>query len=287
MKHGIKPAGKKPVGSLTLVVCAALAAACAGQASKPEVKKTEIPVSVPELRPGILAGYLPAGALPNSLALLPPAPTPGSAAFAADEEAYRNTRPLRGSSRYTQAMHDADLRFPQSAQNFACALGAPISPDATPHLYMLLRRSFTDAALSTSAAKDQYQRLRPFLMHKESSCTPQNEAAMRNDASYPSAQSAIGWTWALLLTEISPERGDPLLARGMSFGQSGVICGTHWQSDVVQARIMGAGTVARMHSDPIFRAELEAAKKEVTSARQKAMRPAKDCPAETAALGQR
>jgi acid phosphatase (class A) len=287
MKQSFKAFIDPCAGLLPLALCMTLAAGCANQARKPEVKKTEIPTAVPELRPGLLAGYLAAGALPNSLALLPPSPAPGSAAFAADNEAYRNTLLLRGSSRYTQATKDADLRFPQSTQNFACALDAPISPEVTPHLYMLLRRSFTDAGLATYAAKDHYKRMRPFVMHNESSCTPQEEAALRNDGSYPSGHAAIGWTWALLLTEVSPERTDPLLARGLSFGQSRVICGAHWQSDVTQGRVMAAGTVARMRSDPVFRAELEEAKKEVTSARQKAMRPAKDCAAETAALGQR
>jgi acid phosphatase (class A) len=264
------------------VAAIVLAAGCATQE-----KKSEIPPVVPELRPGIVAGYLPMGALPDSLALLPPPPAVGSAAFAADEEAYRNTRPLRGSPRYTQATRDADLHFPQSAQNFACALGTPISPDATPHLYMLLRRTATDSGLATHAAKDKYQRLRPFAFHDDSSCTPQSEAVLRRDGSYPSGHASIGWTWALLLAEVAPERSDALLARGLSFGQSRVICGAHWQSDVSEGRVMGAGTLARLHSDPVFRAELEAAKNEVVNARQKAMRPALDCQAEAAALGQR
>jgi acid phosphatase (class A) len=265
-----------------LIAAIALAAGCATQE-----KKSDIPPVVPELRPGILAGYLPMGALPDSLALLPPPPAVGSAAFAADEEAYRNTRLLRGSPRYTQATKDAELAFPQATQGFACALDAPISQEATPHLFTLLRRSATDSGLATRAASDKYHRMRPFAFHKDSSCTPQAEGALRQAGSYPSGHASIGWTWALLLAEVAPERSDALLARGLSYGQSRVICGAHWQSDVTQGRVIGAGTLARLHSDPVFRAELEAAKQEVLNARQKAMRPARDCQAEAAALGQR
>ncbi len=282
MKPFAPAGGKAPRALPALIAAIALAAGCATQE-----KKSEIPPVVPELRPGIVAGYLPMGALPDSLALLPPPPAVGSAAFAADEEAYRNTRLLRGSPRYTQATKDANLIFPQATQNFACALDAPISKDSTPHLYTLMRRSATDSGLATQTVRDKYHRMRPFAFHNDSSCTPQAEHALRQAGSYPSAHASIGWTWALLLAEVAPERSDALLARGLSYGQSRVICGAHWQSDVSQGRVIGAGTLARLHSDPVFRAEVEEAKKEVVGARQKAMRPALDCKAEAAALGQR
>mgnify|MGYP000169686184 CR=1 FL=1 len=112
-----------------------------GCASAPQV---DIPTTVPELRPGILIGYLPRAALPDSLALLPPPPAPGSPAQAADEAAFLATVPLRGSPRWNLAASDANLVFPKAADAFACALNAPIGPEATPNLYMLLRRSLTD-----------------------------------------------------------------------------------------------------------------------------------------------
>jgi hypothetical protein len=65
--------------------------------------------------PGILAGYLPNGAWPNSLALLPPPPVAGSAALAADAETYRVTRALHDTPRWALATHDANLSFPEAA----------------------------------------------------------------------------------------------------------------------------------------------------------------------------
>jgi hypothetical protein len=50
--------------------------------STPSQTKSYGLISVPEIMPGILAGYLPPTALPNSLALVPPAPTPGTAVYA-------------------------------------------------------------------------------------------------------------------------------------------------------------------------------------------------------------
>ena len=88
-----------------------------------------------------------------------------------------------------------------------------------------------------------------------------------------------------MLAEIAPERTDALIARGLAFGQSRVICGVHWQSDVEAGRTMGAAAVARLHANEVFRAQLAAAKGEVQSARAAGKKPALDCKAEAAALG--
>lgn len=260
------------------LTCVALMTGCAS------VTRPEIPATVPELYPGIPAGYLQKNALPHSLTLLPPPPAANSAAFAADEEAYRTTRALRNTPRWILATEDANLNFPKAAEAFSCALDAPITQEATPHLYMLMHRSLTDGGLATYTAKNHYQRTRPFATYNEPTCTPDEEAALRKDGSYPSGHSTIGWTWALTLAEVAPERSDAILARGLSFGQSRVICGVHWQSDVTAGRIVGASTVARLHGDPVYRAELEAARKEVAAAQAKGLKPARDCQAEATAL---
>ena len=48
---------------------------------------------------------------------------------------------------------------------------------------------------------------------------------------------------------------------------------------------MGAAVVARLHAEPDFRADLDAARAEIASARTAGPRPTRDCPAEAAALG--
>ena len=94
----------------------------------------------------------------------------------------------------------------------------------------------------------------------------------------------MGWAWALILSEISPEQTDAILARGRAFGESRVICNVHWQSDVIEGRFMGASTVARLHADPTFRADLQAAKAELAAVRAKGLKPLRDCAAEAAAM---
>jgi len=265
---------------LLIWVLLMVTAGCAG------LQHQSKPAAVPEIHPGILAGYLQAEALPDSLALLPPPPAEGSAALALDEEVSREAIALRGTPRWELATEDADLRFPSAAGTFSCALGIPITEKDTPHLYMLLRRTLTDAGLSTYRAKNQYQRMRPFMMNGEPICTPEEEKGLRKDGSYPSGHTAIGWAWALILTEIAPEQVDAILARGRAFGESRVVCNVHWYSDVVEGRFMGAATVARLHANPSFQAELETAKAELANVRTKGLQPNRDCKAETDALAQ-
>ena len=235
---------------------------------------------------GLLNGYLDRKTLPNSLALLPKPPAQGSADYAADLAAYTSTRSLRGTARWDLAAADAILQFPQAASGFACTLDVPISPEQTPHLNTLLRRTLTDAGLSTYGAKQNYQRKRPFVVQGTSTCTPADETHLANDGSYPSGHTAVGWAWALVLSEIAPDRSDALLARGYAFGQSRMICGAHWQSDVNAGRLLGAATVARLHADPIFVTQMAAAKAEIADAKAKGLHAGGNCQAQAAALGQ-
>jgi len=263
---------------LLILTCIAITAGCAG------FERQSKPAAVPEIHPGILAGYLQPEEHPDSLALIPPPPAEGSARLALDEEVSRKGLALRGTKRWELAAKDAELMFPEAASTFSCALGIPITEKDTPHLYMLLRRTLADAGLSTYTAKNKYQRKRPFMKNKEPICTPDEKELLMKDGSYPSGHTAIGWAWALILTEIAPDRVDAILARGRAFGESRNICNVHWHSDVVEGRFMGAAAVARLHADPAFRAEIEAAKAELAAVIAKGLKPTRDCQAEAEAL---
>ena len=240
--------------------------------------------NIPEVRPGILAGYLDAKSLPNSLKLVYAAPAPGSAAQKYDDALSQKYLSLQGTKRWELAKQDADLSFPNAAKSFSCALGVPISEKETPHLYLLLRRTLADAGLSTYTAKNHYQRIRPFMLNKKSICTPEEEKELRTDGSYPSGHTAIGWAWALILAEVAPERADTILARGRAFGESRMVCNVHWRSDVEEGRFMGASAVAKLHSNPKFISDLEAAKQEVKALQGKGAKPNSDCKFESDAL---
>ena len=261
-------------------VCATLTMGCANSGTQ------DRPEPVPEIRPGILQGYLPLESLPNSLALVPPPPAAGSTSLAMDVDVSQAGLGMRGSMRWELAAEDANLTFPRTAGTFSCALNAPITEQDTPHLYMLLRRTLADAGLSTYTAKNHYERASPFVVNKEPSCTPDEEEHLSKDGSYPSGHTAIGWAWALILSEVAPEQSDAILARGWAFGQSRMICNVHWQSDIIMGRIMGAAAVASLHSNPAFRTAISVAQDEVEAVRAKGLQPTRDCKAEADAMAE-
>ena len=229
-------------------------------------------------------GYLEPAERPDSLWFLPPPPAAGSAAHAAEVEVHRAMRALRDSPRWRLAAADADVGFPHAAGTFACALGVPITAATMPTLYRMLQRSMVDAGQSTQAAKDKFQRERPFMVFNDPVCVPNDVPALRKSGAYPSGHASAGWAWALILAEIAPERAGPLLRRGYEFGQSRVVCGMHWQGDVDSARLVGAAVYARLHADAEFVADVAAAQKEYARARASRTSTTPDCAEEEAAL---
>jgi acid phosphatase (class A) len=239
---------------------------------------------VPEIRPGILAGYLQRDELPDSVALLPPPPALGSAAEELDQEVARRALSMQGSDRFKQATTDADLSFPDAAGAFSCALGIGITEADTPTLYRMLRRVLTDAGRATGKAKDKYRHARPFMMDYQPTCTPKDEDALRANGSYPSGHTSAGWAWAEVLAEIAPDRAEQILERGRAFGESRIVCNVHWTSDVMEGRIVAAATVVRLHANADFLADLPQAKKEIEAARAKNLAPQRDCAFESKTL---
>lgn len=234
-----------------------------------------------------MPGYLPRGMVPDSLLLNPPPPAEGSAALARDVEGAKAAVALRGSPRWDQATRDADLFHPESIGNvFSCAAGVGIGPTTTPALDHLLRRASRDLATSTNPTKDKYQRPRPFMVNGQPICTPEAEASLRANGSYPSGHSAIGYGWGLILAELVPGRSAEIVARGRAFGDSRRICNVHWLSDTEEGRVVATAVVARLHASAEFRADLDAARAEL--AQGKAPAPdAAACARETAALAAR
>ena len=233
------------------------------QQSTTEKPITSLSKNIPEISKGILKGYLTEQELPNSLKLVSPPPEEGSAAYALDLEIAAMYVASGDEARKEQAAKDAVLHFPEATEAFNIILSTKISEETTPNLYMILRRTVADAGLSTYAAKNHYQRKRPYMVNNAPICTPEEEEGLRKDGSYPSGHTAIGWAWALILAEVFPDEADAILIRGKEFGISRNVCNVHWHSDVLAGRIMGTATVAKLHANEDFIIDLAAAKEEI------------------------
>lgn len=218
-------------------------------------------------------GYLKKDQLPDSKAILPPSPDTIGPIFALDLELAINVFPKADAERKAQAVQDASNDFSVN-QPFKEIIGFEISQDSTPILYQLILRSILDANASTDQAKNAYQRVRPFVylgIHDEKpddTCTPLDEGYLRDNGSYPSGHAAMGWIYALIMTEIFPDLSAELLARGIDFGTSRNICNAHWYSDVLAGRLMGAATLAVLHNDLSWKKDFVRARAEALQMRK-------------------
>lgn len=222
--------------------------------------------TVEELRavmPGLLYGYLSEEEMPNSLALLSPPPEIASQAYEIDLEYAKRAVESNDKIRFLKAASDADLSFPTAAKCFEAVLGIEINEQKTPKFYTFMRRVMTDAGLSTYAAKNYYNRVRPFVVNNKKTCTPDQEEVLKKVGSFPSGHAAVGSAWSLILIEIFPHNKEAILQRGHDFGESRVICNAHWHSDVEMGRIMGKATVDCLFNNRAFLMDIEQVKKEI------------------------
>jgi acid phosphatase (class A) len=229
-------------------------------------------------------GYLKPEERPDGVALLPAPPAPGSAAAEADAATYRRLFALESTVRWQLAAADANLKFPQAANTYGCALGIRVDPEGTPRLYTLLHRTIVDAGQSTSQAKLKYGRTRPFEETGDRTCVPEDEDTLRGSPSYPSGHASLGYVWGEVLALVVPERAAALRERAYQFGQSRVVCRVHHQSDVDAGRRVGEAVMPRLQQNAEFLADLAAARVEAQQTRIRAAGPGADCAAETRAL---
>ncbi|MBO7541641.1 MAG: phosphatase PAP2 family protein [Bacteroidales bacterium] len=202
--------------------------------------------------------------MPNSVYFLPPPPDTASMAFKYDiSQYYWGKEQRKDSARVAMALRDAVWSLSTICTEFSLPFGMEISEKGTPAIYNFLKASIDAADQARILPKAHYMRVRPYVYFNEATIYPDDEEELRTNGSYPSGHTIRGWTAALVLSEVNPDSANALLARGYEFGQSRVIAGYHWQSDVDAARLVAAAAVARMHADERFLELLEKAKNEM------------------------
>jgi acid phosphatase (class A) len=211
------------------------------------------------------AGYLTVQTAPDTLKILPEAPVAGTSRYEADRTIFLQTRSMKDGPRWTMAQGDVD----QGAilKDMACALGVQLTPQNAPRLTALLKRILPDVVRAVNRPKEFYGRKRPFLIDEGPICSPLTPQ-LAASPDYPSGHATWGWTVGLILAELAPDRATEILVRARAFGESRIVCGVHNLSAVEAGRTNASALVAALHGDPGFRADLEAARREVAAARR-------------------
>lgn len=206
--------------------------------------------------------YLTVDQLPDLIKCLPAPPAFDSPEFSYDMMRYVWGKQQRlDSARAEIAKRDAVWSYEALLAEFAVPFGLNISREETPEIWKLMETSLTTTDAMRVAPKAYYMRQRPFERYEDKMLTGE-EDELRGEGSYPSGHTMRGWTTALLLAEVNPAAADTIFARGWMYGESRVIAGAHWQSDVDASRVAASIAYAALHSSPEFREQMAKAQAE-------------------------
>ena len=209
--------------------------------------------------------YFTKAELPDMTKILPPYPAFESARFVADQSQHLWGKLMRqDEQRAAQAQNDAVYSMQTAIDAYSPLFGLEITKEGTPEIYSILQDVCASCDSIYSDAKAVFNRQRPYAYYDEGTLIPEKEEKHRNEGSYPSGHTVFFWTSALLLSDINQtnEAMEALLARGYEFGQSRVIAGYHWQSDVDAGRMAGSVLYQLIRNHERFIGQLEKARAE-------------------------
>lgn len=207
--------------------------------------------------------YFTVDEMPDLCLILPPPPDTTSTQFAVDIVRHMWGKSQRmDAERVAIAISDAEYSLSNLIRIYSEPFGVSISFEETPETYRLLRDFTVTCDNICKKIKTHYMRKRPFMMFNEPTLTPDKEAEMVVNGSYPSGHTIFGWCAALILSEINPEQTEALMARGYMYGESRIIVGAHWQSDVDAGMLAASILLAKLHSSAAFSAQMVKAEAE-------------------------
>jgi acid phosphatase (class A) len=212
-------------------------------------------------------GYIFPGADLHIQTWLPPAPPRDSLAQAADVQTIFALRADVDGPRGTEA-HEDDVYAPADvASRFDYILGVHLDGKTAPNTLHLLQLVSNDAEWLMRPVKRKVVdggRQRPFVDYPSLHTCTITYATLPQSGSYPSGHASLGWIWGNILAELAPEHADALIARGIAFGDSRVVCGFHYPSDIAAGRLAAAALLERLHADKRFLHDLDGARAEVS-----------------------
>ena len=211
----------------------------------------------------VVNAYFTQGEMPDMMVFLPGPPDSTSVAFMNDVARYYWGKEMRNDpERVAQATRDAVYGLETILTEFEEAFGMKVTKEDTPEIYKVLLEGTATCDSICTRPKREYMRRRPFMVFNEPTLYPEDEPSLRLNGSYPSGHTLLGWSSALLMMEINPDRATEILARGYRYGENRLVVGAHWQSDTDAARLAASAAYARLHTSERFLEQMKKAREE-------------------------
>jgi membrane-associated phospholipid phosphatase len=208
-------------------------------------------------------GNLFAQDIPDAGAFLPGPPEENTVEYIKDYLQYAWGKTMRNTSLGQQAETDFNAQSSYFLNAFSKAIGVTLSSIETPYIAEIFDYCMEYGNKSIQQAKSSFPFFRrPFARFEETSLIPLEESNYVNESSFPSREALMGWMYALLLTEICPDKQNEILQCGYQFGQASVVTGYHWDSDVQAARLLASALTVSLHNHTGVYSMIKSAKAE-------------------------
>ena len=197
--------------------------------------------------------YIPENDMPDVVKIVPAPPQDPSPDFDHDILRYMwGKQQRKDPARLEMAVRDAVWSMDTTLVILGEPFGLKISKEETPAIYEVLTRGITTIENIRFRPKAYYFRIRPFAYFQEPSIFPQDDEWLATEGSYPSGHTIRAWACALLMAQINPTSAEAVFHRAWQSGESRVISGCHWQSDVDASRPVAGIGYSRLQTNPEF-----------------------------------
>jgi acid phosphatase (class A) len=239
---------KRILVSLTVI---ALMAAPAFAADAPAVAPAAAPAKTMKfLTPAQLTPQL----------MLPAPPADSSAEGIAELDEVRTVVKTASAERHAQAQWDNDH---EDLSAFA-ALVPGLDPAKLPATKALFDDVVNESSVGVNFSKTYFARKRPFQIDPSIAICKGEGGA--KPTSYPSGHTTLGFTMAVVMSDLFPDKAQAIFVRAQDYGYSRLVCGVHFRSDTVASQVLGTYIGKELLENAAFHKEVEAARAELKAA---------------------
>src|SRR5579859_305116 len=191
--------------------------------------------------------------------LLPPPPAAGSPAAKQELKTVLGVQATRTHADEEAARADAE----HSVFRFADVFGNDFNAGSLPKTAALFERVAKFDKAEVKVAKEYWHHPRPPFVSPKVKPLAQEKP---DDWSYPSGHATLGYSEAVLLANMVPEKRAEIFARADLYAQHRVVMGVHFPSDVEAGRLAGTVIGAQLLQQADWQTDFQAARTELRAA---------------------
>ena len=193
--------------------------------------------------------------------ILPAPPADGSAEQKKELAEIKAIQAVMSKEDFAKALNDEET---ENVTAFAETLGPWFDLTKLPKTAALFATVRAEEKAAAKAAKNHFLRNRPWVLDASlKTCTCEDAP----QSSYPSGHTTVGFSDAVILSNLLPEDAPKIMARAKKYAENRLVCGVHYRSDIVAGQVLGTLLAQELLAQPKFKADFDAAKAEITSVR--------------------